>query len=507
MQKKRDLRYTQYAYMTQKMIRDIDALRRLLAQPPTTDTANALKSWRERERLSQTEAAIRLGVAVRTLQGWELGRPMPYPSLLEKGMHIAARAQAPYSLMQSDFPRELAEFIDFVGASDLDVAVRKVDRKLGALSEPARLLFGDRYFFHEQCVRFADGPLPFQLDISDPVAIRAASFIGGVNRVRKSLSSQGAFRLRAMIKDNLMPHRDIRQIEHEIRCSTHFGQKGHKVTFADLEALGTFDLLVETPSASFEIECKTVTEETGAQIKTELTVSLAETFRKIMLEKTPVDESGVFTMTLKRPAADCKNLAHQLEAVLRSATARSSQSTDFSLDFLPRPQWQGLLDSDRLVDLKQQILLDCSEYARCAIKAAGKIMALVVCPHKPTVLGQRVVEAIKKGANQCTGDKQAVVWLHFVGLAEAQFLALVQFSNEGKGAGLNAIVANALRPNADRTDRSHVHSIRFSADGRAIDNHLAIAPNLLLGRAVTLGGMCYIVPNPYCRFSKTAELE
>ena len=42
-----------------------------------------LKNWRSQERLSQSEAADRLRVSVRTLQGWELGRPMPYPQLLQ----------------------------------------------------------------------------------------------------------------------------------------------------------------------------------------------------------------------------------------------------------------------------------------------------------------------------------------------------------------------------------------------------------------------------------------
>ena len=91
---------------------------------------------------------------------------MPYPSLLERGVNIIARAADPYSLVQSEFPREFAEFVDFVGSNDLDQALRKVYRKLGALSEQARLLFGDRYFFHKQVMRFADGSPPFQLNLS-----------------------------------------------------------------------------------------------------------------------------------------------------------------------------------------------------------------------------------------------------------------------------------------------------------------------------------------------------
>jgi len=48
-----------------------------------------------------------------------------------------------------------------------------------------------------------------------------------------------------------------------------------------------------------------------------------------------------------------------------------------------------------------------------------------------------------------------MIWLHFVGLAEKEFRDIAQFSMNGKGGGLNALVANALFSPAG-SDRSHV---------------------------------------------------
>lgn len=49
----------------------------------TPDTANAmLAAWRREKNLSQSDAAMMLGVSVRTYEGWEQGRPMPYPRIL-----------------------------------------------------------------------------------------------------------------------------------------------------------------------------------------------------------------------------------------------------------------------------------------------------------------------------------------------------------------------------------------------------------------------------------------
>src|SRR5271168_4030710 len=134
---------------------EIDRLRRLLLEPPSGDSAELLKEWRRQESLSQTEAAIRLGVPVRTLQGWELGRPMPYPVLLQRASGIPLQAEARPSLTQADFPREFAEFIDFAGARNLDKEIRKVIKRLSELRPEVSAIYGDRFFFQLEFMKFA----------------------------------------------------------------------------------------------------------------------------------------------------------------------------------------------------------------------------------------------------------------------------------------------------------------------------------------------------------------
>ncbi len=413
-----------------------------------------------------------------------------------------------FALVQSDFPRELAGFLDFVGSDILGKALQKVAEKLAALPPSARLLFGDRYFFHQQFIRLAEGSESFRLDISDSVAVRAASLIAGINRVKASLSSAGALRLRSMVIDNLKPDRDIRQLEQEIRCSTHFGRKGYKVTFADLEGLGRFDLLVETASASLEVECKAISEDTGSQIKSETTVNLSEVFRKMMLKRPLIGESGIFILTLKKPADLCANLPRQLEAALELAAVRPFNAVDFGLVFSRRAQWTDLLKSDRAQELKQAVWLDpeIAGQPYCAVKVGDKMLGLSLRGHKPNTLSERVVQVVKQGADQCTRGNPSIVWLHFVGFAEAEFLNLAETSMDGRGAGLNSIVARSLHPEATSTDRSHVYAVRFSARGDALASRAIIAPNLMIARAISSDGPCYDVPNSFCRFAEVIDL-
>jgi DNA-binding transcriptional regulator YiaG len=52
------------------------------------NVSKLLTDWRSQARLTQFQAADMLGISVRTLQGWEAGRSMPYPRLLRLAIRI-----------------------------------------------------------------------------------------------------------------------------------------------------------------------------------------------------------------------------------------------------------------------------------------------------------------------------------------------------------------------------------------------------------------------------------
>jgi hypothetical protein len=431
---------------------------------------------------------------------------MPHPRLLKIGT-APSRSAGPYTLGQSEFPREFARFVHFVGANEMIDALRRVDVKLGSLLPQTRELFGDRFYFHSQFIRFSEGAAPYQLDISDAVAVRAASLIAGINRIRDSLAEAGALRLKKTIIGSLRPDRDIRQLEHEIRCAAHFGRKGLEVKFADLEGQGRFDLLVTSPTGSLEVECKTVSEDTGSQIKQEMRISLMDAFLRTCWTPPAHVGSGVFVLGLKRSASACKNLVPRFKAALR-CTEMAFDSDDFTLTFTTRPEWTELLRSKEVTKLQRSISrdLECAGYTHCFTKVSDSLVALAVHPHKPDELGSRIIEVIKDGADQCAGQSPGIVWLHFIGAAETEFLNLAQFSMNSTGEGLNRLVAGALRPEASPTDRCHVQKVLFSASGERVSMNPILGPDRLIVRAASSGGPIYEVPNPFCRPSESVEV-
>jgi len=476
---------------------------RLLTHPPSKDTAEALKEWRAQMAYSQAEAAIRLGVPLRTLQGWELGRPMPYPALLQRAVPMVGRPMNRYALSQAEFPREFAEFIDFVGAGPLDKQTRTVEQRLRGLSPAVHAIYGDRYFFPLECRRFTHEVPAFGLDVANSQAVRAASLIAGINRVRRLLSPKAADRLRARVIGDL--DRDMRQLEHEIGTWTHFARKGFNVVFAELERGERFDLLVETPAGSVAVECKTVCEDTGHQIKIDLAVNLAAIFDRSAAKLLADAESGQFILTLKKPADECKNLPQKFEAALKAAITTPSETAEFSLSFFPKPDWQALLDAGAASELERQMQLaveaePSERFTIGAFTPQNTVFELVIRSHAPTRFRKKLVKILKDAADQCPGDSPGAVWLHFVGVAEIDFRALCNLSINGGGAGLNAVVADVLHPQASTTDRSHVQRIIFSAQNQALSPHPMLDANLTLIRTVSHPATCFDVPNPKGKF-------
>ena len=260
--------------------------------------------------------------------------------------------------------------------------------------------------------------------------------------------------------------RDIRQLEHEIRCATHFGQLGFKVEFADLEGKGRFDLLVTTPQGAVEVECKMLSEDTGTQLKKHMAVNLAERFFRLA-PKLGFEESGLFTMRLCKPSDKCKNLPEQLEAAIRG---QNFNVADFSFEFTPMPNWQKLFAEGKIDELQRALRSDFNEgeFSRSVSHANGLVVALDVRPHRPPDLNKKVVDTLQYAADQCTGQSPSFVWLHFNGHSEDDIREVFRFSAENGGAGLNYSVAMALDPAASPTDRSHVQRVRFSCTGTTL---------------------------------------
>lgn len=405
-----------------------------------------------------------------------------------------------------DFAAEFAEFAGYVGAQELFKATRKVMHKLSLLDPAPRKLFGTRYFFHEQIDEFTEGPCPFQLDASSPLAVRAATLIAGVNRAKVKMSDVAQVRLRRMIIDNLTPDRDIRQIEHEFRAFIHLRQKFQDVGFADLEGHGNFDLLCRSGTSALEVECKTVSEDTGNPIKNELVVNLSQIFLTSLRKHSPVGGSGIFHLKFKSDPGVSKAVIHEFKAALKSRALDTIDCADATMEFLPRPSWDHELKTLAPVELRNRIKDDpvVGGHAHCITRVGDNMFALSLETSKGNTLAERAVNVLKRAADQLSGTRASMVWLHFVGFAEQEFQALAEFSQGGRG-GLNELVGEAVSLSSSTTDRSHVSIVRFSGEPAGVHRRSTIEGELLV-HTTSMPGPAYDVRNPFAKFSINSEV-
>jgi hypothetical protein len=144
--------------------------------------------------------------------------------------------------------------------------------------------------------------------------------------------------------------------------------------------------------------------------------------------------------------------------------------------------------------------------SHCFTKVAGKMFALALKTSKTNTLAQRVVRILKDAADQLSGAKCSVVWLHFVGFAEQELRALAEFSMNGDGGGLNALVADAISPGDSPKDRSHVNRVRFTGEPAGLERR-SITTETSLIQTTSLGGFAYDVPNPLAKRPLPSALE
>jgi hypothetical protein len=402
-------------------------------------------------------------------------------------------------LRTTEFPAEFANFVSYVGPNDVQRAVDKVIRKLALFGAAPRNLFGTRYFFHEEIARFTDDPnRPFQLDIRSASSIRAAGFVAATNRARFAMTKTESSHFREMILDNMKLDRDFRQIEHEMRCYVHFRQKGHGVIFSDLGHMGGCDLLCTSGKCSFEVEAKTISPDTGNPIKSETLANFAQLFSTLVADHRGELAPGIFTIKFGSELKASNALSAGLKGII-SDTSLEPADRDTTITFVSRPAWNAIDRLDRRA-IQEMIKEDKDVTAHhCFTRSNTNLVGLTFVHNKSNTLVERVTRVIKNAADQLSGSRASVIWLHFVDLPESDFLALAQFAMSNKGRGLDALVANALIGRGTK-DRNHVSAVMFSAEAEGITHRPALDQQLVLSKAASISGPVYLIQNASARF-------
>jgi hypothetical protein len=162
-----------------------------------------------------------------------------------------------------------------------------------------------------------------------------------------------------------------------------------------------------------------------------------------------VGSSGIFHLKFKLDPGASKAVLHEFKAALKSRVLDTIDCADATLEFLPRPAWDHELKTLAPVELRNRIEADPAVGGRAhwITKVGDNMFALSLETSKGNTLAERAVNVLKRAADQLSGTRACMVWIHFVGFAEQEFQAPAEFSQGGRG-GLNTLVAEAVSPSS-----------------------------------------------------------
>ena len=150
---------------------------------------------------------------------------------------------------------------------------------------------------------------------------------------------------------------------------------------------------------------------------------------------------------------------------------------------------------------------DKSERFTIGVITPHKVFGLAIRSHAPTRFKRSLVQILKGAADQCPDSRPGAVWLHFVGVAEADFRALCDFSVNGGGAWTECRGRRSTAPGSEH-DRSLARPADFSQRSKpsVLPASDARREFLIPIRTVSHGTTCFDVPNPKCKFIPIVEI-
>jgi hypothetical protein len=395
----------------------------------------------------------------------------------------------------SEFGSSVRDFLAFVGEATVDSRLARTDEKLSefkALSDVLRR----RYAFSVALLGMLKSlRAGIAVDFSEHNIRRAAGIICAINFAAKQLSENARRRFREDIVNYIKPNGDFRFIEHELRAFVHFRQQGYSVLWADLEGIGQFDFLVSSPNGQIEVECKTLSEDLGSPVHTEYAIEFFESFNKLMLSDKVPEDTGVIQLELKSDATISRD---KIDQYFLDYTSRGLgelyENDDLRICFNRRTEWRELVERRDIpaLNLAARAEQQVRDGQGSLMLRRSTALFLLVVGRKESTLLPSVFRVVKKASGQLSGHRPGRIWLHFLGLSQAEFTLLAQEARDEGSGPFPRIAHYAFRSSG----RAHVSNLWLSADGE-VSRKVVVADG---STEIVMDGPVYAATSNVCRF-------
>jgi hypothetical protein len=293
---------------------------------------------------------------------------------------------------------------------------------------------------------------------SDEYSI-AYGFAGTTQRIYEALSPSGQTRLRGCLKDGAKGEYGFRPLAYEMNIAAHLVWKGYDVECVDLEGREKkrFDFLARKDGIEFEIECKTTSPDKGRKIHRKQFNQLS--YELLPITKKLVDAGGghVIRLTIPDRLETNKKLLAELQSIVASSVSGATELSKvgraeykaLNMDHWPEPHESESATREFLNNL----FGTGNRHVLWHLRPEQGFVAIGVESEKPDAMPDALAQDAKAAADQCTGNRPALITIQLVDITPDELAILRQTSS-----GIQFVAHQVFK----NDKRSHVDSVVFS---------------------------------------------
>lgn len=343
------------------------------------------------------------------------------------------------------------------------------------------------------------GRVPLHL-IEGQLIYEGAGFAAQIVSLLSQSSSEDAKRFRRRVHGALKNPDDMRGLSLELAAATHFATRGKKIGWPETMGIGTFDLLVESPSgADLEVECKSISDDKGRKVHQREVLDfygLLSPHLNPTLSGLAQGVSAILTLPARLPTGykDRIELAKKFASAIAAGNSctfcdgSDVRLTDFDVGQLGEHTAHRY--PRELRDILDEVSGTTNRHTMLIGTPQGGALALTVQSAKDDNVIKMIFDTLADAAKrQLTGTRAGMLFISLHGLDADALLSVAEQDDDPAQppTSLRVAVSRFL----SSPERSHIVEVAFASRSRL---------DPLADGSVGLGGTAYHFPNRGSRF-------
>lgn len=262
-----------------------------------------------------------------------------------------------------------------------------------------------------------------------PVFDLAYGFAATAERIHSALPIAAQKRLSGQLRGAMNDHYGLRPVAYELQMGVHLMRRGYETEFADLAGNARHDLLATNGNLAIELECKTTSVDVGHQIHRKPFIQAIGSLTHIAALPQNGDRHAIRLIVPGRLDGSPQELAalqKVLEATVRTKEDCVVDGIKSEYTAVDPTQEVNIQDgADALRQLMDDLFGIGNRHSFCIGETADSFVLVSIESSKPDSTIEYIAEQAKAAADQCTGNRPALIAIQLLELTPLDLKTLL----------------------------------------------------------------------------------